>query len=404
MYDPKIARFLQEDTYRGNSNDPLSLNLYTYCANNPMVYYDPTGHNLASLWDNLKTGFNTLFQKSEEERQNDFDLIYEYGNKDGYTKAITNVGGGLSAVGDLWNDPVKQMEENNEILFNSVKNKSNLYKYESLCIYGIETIKGTIQLGKTIGDTFGNADLAMIYDDKDYKIELSQNVETLKSIPGDMLNGIIDNAKTLVNLEKAYDFFINPDATLANNVEYMSAGISTGMTVYGGAKSLQSGHQFLKGIHINTGNMSAGMSGFSASAAMSSGISISVEAGVTASAQSAVQMGMLYASTGFSGNEGTPKTINASDLKMSKTVQNHINDIVKKGPYKGELARPYIDSNGTTLLIDEIMQAGTPVKDTVLKNGLRWDVQGTFRGSTGTWELVVDTSTNTIVHFNFVAK
>lgn len=313
MYDPKIARFLQEDTYRGNSNDPLSLNLYTYCANNPMVYYDPTGHNLASLWDNLKTGFNTLFQKSEEERQNDFDLIYEYGNKDGYTKAITNVGGGLSAVGDLWNDPVKQMEENNEILFNSVKNKSNLYKYESLCIYGIETIKGTIQLGKTIGDTFGNAALAMIYDDKDYKIELSQNVETLKSIPGDMLNGIIDNAKTLVNLEKAYDFFINPDATLANNVEYMSAGISTGMTVYVGAKSLQSGHQFLKGIHINTGNMSAGMSGFSASAAVSSGISISVEAGVTASAQSAVQMGMLYVSTGFSGNEGTSKAANKVD-------------------------------------------------------------------------------------------
>lgn len=44
MYDPKIARFLQEDTYRGNPNDPLSLNLYTYCHNNPIVYWDPTGH------------------------------------------------------------------------------------------------------------------------------------------------------------------------------------------------------------------------------------------------------------------------------------------------------------------------------------------------------------------------
>jgi hypothetical protein len=45
MYDPKTARFLQEDTYTGDSNDPLSLNLYTYCANSPLVYYDPTGHN-----------------------------------------------------------------------------------------------------------------------------------------------------------------------------------------------------------------------------------------------------------------------------------------------------------------------------------------------------------------------
>jgi RHS repeat-associated protein len=44
MYDPKLARFLQEDTYAGDVNDPLSLNLYTYCANNPVSYYDPSGH------------------------------------------------------------------------------------------------------------------------------------------------------------------------------------------------------------------------------------------------------------------------------------------------------------------------------------------------------------------------
>lgn len=44
MYDPKITRFLQEDTYLGDPNDPLSLNLYTYAANNPIIYYDPTGH------------------------------------------------------------------------------------------------------------------------------------------------------------------------------------------------------------------------------------------------------------------------------------------------------------------------------------------------------------------------
>jgi RHS repeat-associated protein len=51
MYDPKIARFLQEDTYTGNPNDPLSLNLYTYVKNNPLIYYDPTGHNGEKLRD-----------------------------------------------------------------------------------------------------------------------------------------------------------------------------------------------------------------------------------------------------------------------------------------------------------------------------------------------------------------
>ena len=44
-YDSKTARFLSEDTYTGNTNDPLSLNLYTYCLNNPITYTDPTGHH-----------------------------------------------------------------------------------------------------------------------------------------------------------------------------------------------------------------------------------------------------------------------------------------------------------------------------------------------------------------------
>jgi RHS repeat-associated protein len=44
MYDPVTARFMQEDTYTGDRNDPLSLNLYTYCHNEPLMYSDPTGH------------------------------------------------------------------------------------------------------------------------------------------------------------------------------------------------------------------------------------------------------------------------------------------------------------------------------------------------------------------------
>ncbi|MCL2147424.1 MAG: phage tail tip lysozyme, partial [Synergistaceae bacterium] len=44
FYDAKIARFMQEDTYLGNRRDPLSLNLYTYCVNNPLRYHDPNGH------------------------------------------------------------------------------------------------------------------------------------------------------------------------------------------------------------------------------------------------------------------------------------------------------------------------------------------------------------------------
>lgn len=38
FYNPVIARFTQEDIYRGDG-----LNLYAYCANNPVLYEDPSG-------------------------------------------------------------------------------------------------------------------------------------------------------------------------------------------------------------------------------------------------------------------------------------------------------------------------------------------------------------------------
>jgi hypothetical protein len=36
---------LVKDTYSGDTSDPLSLNLYTYCHNEPIMYYDPDGHS-----------------------------------------------------------------------------------------------------------------------------------------------------------------------------------------------------------------------------------------------------------------------------------------------------------------------------------------------------------------------
>lgn len=39
-YNPVIGRFLQEDTYRGDG-----LNLYAYCENNPVNYFDDGGNS-----------------------------------------------------------------------------------------------------------------------------------------------------------------------------------------------------------------------------------------------------------------------------------------------------------------------------------------------------------------------
>ena len=51
-YNPANGRFTQQDAWSFmDISDPLSLNLYTYCYNNPVMYVDPSGH-----WIHLAIG------------------------------------------------------------------------------------------------------------------------------------------------------------------------------------------------------------------------------------------------------------------------------------------------------------------------------------------------------------
>jgi len=60
----------------------------------------------------------------------------------------------------------------------------------------------------------------------------------------------------------------------------------------------------------------------------------------------------------------------------------------------------YADS-GSALELIVSRARGISVRQGVA-NALRWDVPGFFNGKAGTWQLVVDVSSNTVIHFNFV--
>lgn len=97
----------------------------------------------------------------------------------------------------------------------------------------------------------------------------------------------------------------------------------------------------------------------------------------------------------LAGSGTETASLNAPELSMTGTVARHIGEYAKDGT----LARPYADS---TLTIQSIIDAGTPVADPGgVPGALRWDVPGTMNGSCGTWELVVDPGTKTILHFLF---
>ena len=55
-YDPTIGRFISRDSYAGEINDPLSLNFYTYCENNPIYGIDPNGHFKLPNWAKVAIG------------------------------------------------------------------------------------------------------------------------------------------------------------------------------------------------------------------------------------------------------------------------------------------------------------------------------------------------------------
>ena len=43
-YDPELGRFITPDSFVQNPFDPQTLNRYTYCRNNPLIYTDPSGN------------------------------------------------------------------------------------------------------------------------------------------------------------------------------------------------------------------------------------------------------------------------------------------------------------------------------------------------------------------------
>ena len=78
-YDPENGRFLTEDTYRGELNEPDTLHLYVYCKNNPINYVDPSGHKFFGFWNNKQKYF--AFNQDAPQKYFGYYDIYDYAAK-----------------------------------------------------------------------------------------------------------------------------------------------------------------------------------------------------------------------------------------------------------------------------------------------------------------------------------
>ncbi|WP_242865002.1 RHS repeat-associated core domain-containing protein [Clostridium botulinum] len=71
FYNPVVGRFTQEDVYRGDG-----LNLYAYCGNNPVIYYDPSGYAKKSKkaisdmsYDEIVSELNQYYKEHVEKKR-----------------------------------------------------------------------------------------------------------------------------------------------------------------------------------------------------------------------------------------------------------------------------------------------------------------------------------------------
>jgi RHS repeat-associated protein len=147
-YDPVVARFVSADTYTGESDDPLSLNLYTYCKNEPMMYNDPTGHETRSMDPRMVAAYAM--------QAGDYATAYRAAMAGGiyqvaYTAAIVGYEEGkisYAVLGNLTTNAVNAAVAKKptiEALGQAIANSRDKYDYYSECFY-TGVLKSTLHI------------------------------------------------------------------------------------------------------------------------------------------------------------------------------------------------------------------------------------------------------------------
>lgn len=179
MYDPRTGRFMQEDSYRGSIKDPLSLNIYTYCNNEPLMHQDPTGHFLDGVFNWISNTASSVWNSVEAEAsaissaassvsgfvKNNAEYVYK-------SFLNTGIGKGISST------------------INSIRNEANMV---------VESIKKT-QIYSYIVPRISS----LISETHDKLSSLTQKLlyigKSVKNNPGQFIKGIVNSVANNASL------------------------------------------------------------------------------------------------------------------------------------------------------------------------------------------------------------
>ena len=265
MYDPDIARFLQEDTYRGDSNDPLSLNLYTYCLNNPLIYFDPTGHNAWNdFWGLWSLGMESITNRQSREKMKASNTAsLSDGVNDGIFEQIgVGIWNWSLDEAALWAKPSDELQYYNDQAVDLVGRDTTagqVLNYvgtraagaEASILNSIKGIPSTIYLGaKTVYNHESHKISQLMlnaYTGNDLQVKARLSIEEAKAEEAEKSNsaiwitgllGIRNNIYYVLNPKNKINYIFNTDLSVSEAEQDTTAVITTAMMVYGGAKGL----------------------------------------------------------------------------------------------------------------------------------------------------------------------
>ena len=187
MYDPVTARFIQEDTYTGKRNDALSLNLYTYCHNEPMMYSDPTGHREVEGTEvgghtTHSTSIINIAKKYLKARSDAYSFVSTQ-----YSASVANINVGISGRIDSFFTSTGIGKENVAANYLATQAKMNIGMLEGAFQWGIEGVEA---VAKSLDPLTSVASMLNAKDKSDQFLK-SKEVQTfnqkMQSNPGNFL-------------------------------------------------------------------------------------------------------------------------------------------------------------------------------------------------------------------------